>query len=317
MEQSNIFLDIMKTLPDFTKLGQENIELKKQNKNMLDQIQNLLSEIQTLKKKNSFLLEQHQQDKAKISKQKNKIKELKKKNARKMLPSSHRIPQSISSSIIGVDDTVFSTPSPETPISQSCEEHQFWDNDFDEIDRLLSEIDTSEVSKLKSPKKTIRKAQNTSKEKNFAIQQDSSLPNEKKIENSPKISQKTTRSTKKTAKKENVLPKPYIIPDLLKEIRESEVSHFDFIISRILAAQFTTILSMKKYYSEILNTIGVSIRTLDEKSPDLQNYISFFIKFAKRISPQSLENLKKSVASKHELESMISAIEDTIDLLEC
>ena len=318
-------LELSKILPDRIKLGTENVELKKQIITLKEQFQQVISQYQELKRKYQLLEEQNSQDKVKIKKLKQKISDLKKQNNNSIIYKNKK--GSLSTNFLVLNEGVKDLNSSSTtkisnsenkknkppPTKHSSNENQHITNnnekidnnitdeendankydiidDFHEFDEILNELESEEASKS---------TQNNIATSNKATNKKANSKKEEK---------------KQRTKKEKILPQPSLLPDLIKEIKNSDLEKLDGIVDRVLTEKFSSLSAAKKRYAEIINTLAISIRNDRSNSNTITSLITFFIKFSNRISPNSITAFANTIKSDKNLLSLFHSIEVTIDL---
>lgn len=343
MEQILDIPALLDILPDRIKIINENIQLKKENEDYKIQIEQLTQENDALKKENKHHKSQLQNKDFEIKSLKSKNKELKKNflNMKKSssqkifdadteTPSIMKVPlkksRSVSQRLINeIDKFVDSENKEKEPAKKSTKKSNLKNlqgkkNKFVLFDDYFKDNNQSEEENNNTGNPTELKEtvpiisinplidnEENQIEDNENQNEDSAKQIEEEFNQLAKENKKVKNLKKK---KEKVLPSPQSIPDLIKEIKEADMDQIDSIVTRVLAESFTSLTALKRRYLDLLNNFAVSIKSTSVDT-DTIPIVSFFVKFALRISPESLESFKKSVASNQRLTSIISAVEET------
>lgn len=339
---NDILINIRKELGDTIKLESDIKELKRQ-------LEERDAEIKYLKSENDFLKQENQKYKDAIQRKKFKIKDLKSKN-RELNESHANLKRSISTKNIESSikkqlkpkiplkksksttdplhediDQIFHIQQDLTPNSPSLMKDSYSapkrKSKFELFDDYFKEGNSTNQNEEKQADSSTSISDNPPEVTPlFVIEkvkdEDENNDNDNNMENEDKSQQQDiqiqeTKKVKTTKqKKQSVLPSPQPISELLEEIKALDIDQIDPIVTRVLAESYSSITALKRRYVDILNTFAVSIKK-SKKVDDIHQIVSFFVKFASRVSPESLELFKKSISSNRELSSAILTAEET------
>lgn len=342
-----LLLSVRKDVGDNIKLSNENRQLRDQIKDNEDQISRLMEEISALKRKNQEYKDEIQRQNFEIRWLKSKNQELNESHAslRKSISvrninnnsqnySKPKVPlkksKSMSQPLNEDVDQLFqsinqlenSNPSPLSINSRKKKtDFEIFDHYFIENSPILNDENFTPANPIENSKsiEPSNKTKELSSETTpfFIITHDTGNETENQknenqndeVENDSDTKIPETKKVKKQ-KKVCILPSPQPIPELLKEIKSTDIDQIDQIVTRVLAESHSSITALKKRYVDILNNFAINIRSSNNIN-DIHQVISFFVKFSLRISPESLDLFKKSVSSNRKLTSTIQAIEET------
>lgn len=338
---NDILINIRKELGDTIKLESDIRELKKQ-------LEDREEEIKYLKSENDFLKQENQKYKDAIQRKKFKIKDLKSKN-RELNESHANLKRSIS--LKNMEASIKKPLKSKVPLKKSKSTTDPLNEDLDQIFHIQQDLTPNSPSLMMESYSTPRKKSKFELFDDYFKEGNSTSQNEKKQADSPtnisdyppkvtplfvieKVKDddqnnndnnvkkenefqqqdtqiQETKNVKTTKqKKQNVLPSPQPISELLEEIKTLDIDQIDPIVTRVLAESYSSLTALKRRYVDILNTFAVSIKK-SKKVDDIHQIISFFVKFALRVSPESLELFKKSISSNRELSTAILTVEET------
>lgn len=314
-------------MPDLIKLGNENRQLSKDNNALLNKLSISENRNRELEKALQILEEKYKSENDNLKSENDNLKsEIKKLNKRIQIiksVNSNDLKESKTKNSENADDLFKKN----TKIQKSKSTgYQLFNEDSD--DRNEDEI-------LTDKQKINKKQQKIIKSPSSILLPPSSQPKQKIISNpeSPKPETQTSNHNessddeflnnfldtaipfenekKDQTKKVSLLPTPQMLPELLEDVKKSELHEIHLIVTRILATSFPSMTAMKEYYVNILNSYALTLRKIPLSSPDIHQIATFFVSFANRVSPSALENFKKTSTNHKELLSLIEALETT------
>ena len=318
------------SLPDLIKLGNENRQLSKDNNALLNKLSISENRNRELEKALQILEEKYKSENDNLKSENDNLKsEIKKLNKR------IQIIKSVNSKDLKESKTKNSENSDylfkkNTKIQKSKSMgYQLFHEDSDDRneDEILTDkqkINKNQQKIIKSPSSILLPPSSQQKKK-IPSNPESPKP-ETQISNHNEKSQSSDdeflnnfldtaipfeNEKKDQTKKVSLLPTPQMLPELLEDVKKSELHEIHLIVTRILATSFPSMTAMKEYYVNILNSYALTLRKIPLSSPDIHQIATFFVTFANRVSPSALENFKKTLTNHKELLSLIEALETT------
>ena len=122
------------------------------------------------------------------------------------------------------------------------------------------------------------------------------------------------RPPRPRVKKVSLLPQRSTIPDVIARIGSTAPENMGALVNSLLCEQHPSVLSMKKFYTNLLNSTYVKLLTLKRESPEVRNYLAFIAHFSERVSPKVYANFTSKIAPNTELASFVRAYRDLCEL---
>lgn len=197
---------------------------------------------------------------------------------------------------------------------------------IDELERLLAEA-RSEVSRktseLKHANLRIRELESLLKRKPVAPTPvrppPPSEPEEVDLsddlfDDSDEPPSPTERQVRPRYKKMSLLPPRSTIPDLIARIGDTSPDNMGPLITSVLCEQHPSVIAMKKFYTNLLNSTYVKLLTLKRDSPDVKSYLAFIARFSERVSPKVFSTFTAKIAANADIASFVRAYREVCEL---
>lgn len=296
---NEILVDIRNQLPDVAKIMTENVSLKKKNALLEYRFNDLETKYKELESKNRKLKHKNRLRKDIILALEKKIKYYQKeeKKIKKSTSAqfySHQIAHGQCSKTDSLDLNINST----TKVI-----------DIPPIPEPTEIILKETIAKPKTRKYTKKKTKETSMIENDDKDEYHSI--ELDEFNSMFLSIPEDREGFESYKKHKYLPPKSSIQSVLDQLSRMQPNQVPKYISELMCQAHPSILSMKRFFTNVLNTVVVHIYDHANDVNTVHTHMAFFIKLSLLIAPDALKRFKEIVADNTELKSLIIVIEST------
>ena len=122
------------------------------------------------------------------------------------------------------------------------------------------------------------------------------------------------RPPRPRVKRLSLLPQRSTIPDVIARISSTAPENMGALVNSLLCEQHPSVLAMKKFCTNLLNSAYVKLLTLKRGSPEVRNYLAFIAHFSERVSPKVFATFTSKIAPNTELASFVRACRDLCEL---